>query len=233
LQLNSCTLTDAIGLIAYGDKYDRRYHAPPGDIWAEGEKLHRRKLDLFYPSNSGLPGFSYLTRLETDEKAAALAALERAADRRWSEAADKLLADLMVGQFHAFDEWGRAVPAEFWLTNNLRSPRARGFRFRADDLIAIGAMPTVTAVSHNPADRATAAPGGLPAKLASDPRAVAAFDEMCRFAKEHITSHGKPPKRDAAASAVNMKTTFPVRKARGLYRFLPDELRNPARTPRA
>ena len=41
------------------------------------------------------------------------------------------------------------------------------------------------------------------------------------------------PGRDDAAKEANRLTGFPVREARNLYHFLPDGLRNPARTRRS
>ena len=230
---DSCTLTDAVGRIAYRDEYNGRYYAAPGDAGAEGESRHRRKLDKLYPTNSGLPGISDFAGLRNTEFGTALTAWELADDKRWGDAEHTLLDVLLAGTIKAFDETGNAVPAEFWLANTLLSLRARGFRLRAGDLVAIGLVPSARAVSLNPVGGTTAAHCGLPEELARDPRVVAAFDEMRRFAEECIMSRGGPPKRDDAAKAVNKKTTYPVREARKLYRFLPDRLRNPARTPRS
>lgn len=138
---------------------------------------------------------------------------------------------MLAGAIKAFDETGNAVPAEFWLANDLLSQRALAFRLRAGDLV--GLVPSGRRPSLNPADCATAATVGLPEDLARDPRVAVAFHEMCQFAEECMISRGGPPKRDDAAKAVNKKTTFPVRRARDLYRFLPNGLRNPPRTPRS
>ena len=70
----------------------------------------------------------------------------------------------------------------------------------------------------------------LPAELASDPKAVSAFDAMVTVAKARVASGGTREKRDALAQLVSEQTGYPVRKARDLYRHLPEELRNPTRT---
>jgi len=83
-----------------------------------------------------------------------------------------------------------------------------------------------------PSEQSSPLPDGLPVALANDPKVGAAFDEMCRYAREQVNSHGRPPKRDDVAQIVSRKTGYAVRKARDLYSFLPDGLRNPARTKR-
>jgi hypothetical protein len=138
---------------------------------------------------------------------------------------------LLSGSLKAFDEMGHAVPAESWLSNNLHSPRARAFRLRADDLRTAGLVPSEAAAPASPVNEASAVLNGLPSHLASDPIASAAFDAMYRFAEDFRQQHGGPPLRDDAARAANREVTaYPVRKARSLYRYLPDSLRNPSRS---
>jgi hypothetical protein len=231
---DSCTLTDAIARIAYGNEYDGRYYAAPGDTWAEGETRQRRKVNRRYPTNSGLPGISNLAGMKNPEYDMALAAWKQADSKRWRDAEHFLLAKLLAGTVKAFDEIGHAVPAEFWLSNNLHSPRARAFRLKGADLHATLPVPAGTAAPSDQPETAASLSAGLPPDLANDPSASAAFDEMCRYARQQIASQGKPPKRDEAAQAANrIVTTYPVRKARGLYRYLPPDLRNPSRTLRS
>lgn len=85
-------------------------------------------------------------------------------------------------------------------------------RFRRSDILRL--WPTQTSVE---------VPSGLPPELAGDPKAVQAFTVMLRL------SESGPRKRDGLAAEVNARTTYPVRKARDLYQYLPSELRNPAR----
>ena len=230
---NSCTVTDAIGRIAYGTEYHGRYFAPPGDTWTEAEKRHQRVLDRRYPSDSGLPGISAVIGLKAGEWEIALAAWKQTDKKRWCGAETALSTALQSGTTKAFDEMGVVVPAEFWLANNLRSPRARAFRLRAEDLRTAGLVPPGTAAPACPVDEASTVPNGLPADLASDPNASMAFDAMKRFAEDFVRKRGAPPTRDHAACAANKEVTaYPVRKARDLYRHLPVNLRNPSRSPR-
>jgi hypothetical protein len=64
---------------------------------------------------------------------------------------------------------------------------------------------------------------GLPPELESDPKAVEAFAAMLRHQKVRVE------KRDPLARIIAKETGCTVRLARGLYRHLPKELRNPAR----
>lgn len=231
--VDSCTLTDATGRVAYGNDYHGRYFAPPGDAWAEGEKRHRRRLDMLYPSNSGLPGMSAIMALEENAREMALAAWKQADRKRWSDAEAALSAALLAGKLKAFDDMGLVVPPEFWLANNLRGLRARAFRVRAADLGAAGLLPSGATAPATPLDEASPLPNRLPPELASDQHAAASFEAMKCYATDFVRQRGAPPARDDAARAANKKyTAYPVRKARGLYRYLPAILRNPSRARR-
>ena len=74
------------------------------------------------------------------------------------------------------------------------------------------------------------ATSGLPKDVADDPAAVAVFNAMTDYARKFTTERGVPPSRDDAASmACKEVRGYPIRRAILLYRYLPLELRNPAR----
>jgi hypothetical protein len=122
--MDDCTLTDAIARVAYNREYDGRYNGPPNVAWTEANARALRARDKRYPSNSGLPGTTVLVGLKDETVfAAALQEWKEADRKKWGDAETVLRTELLAGDIRAFDEFGNAVPPEFWLANHLRSRR--------------------------------------------------------------------------------------------------------------
>jgi hypothetical protein len=123
-------------------------------------------------------------------------------------------------------------PIKYWYNKKL--PKFGDIQFNTSEVLTVWPpVPANAAPLLGLPEKSTIEPGGLPADLLNDPSALAAFDAMCQYASKCLASKGKPPKRDDAAQAANRETTYPVRKGRLLYRYLPKDLRNPARTLRS
>ena len=226
----SCIITDAIARLAYGSSYDGRYYAAPGNKYEEAEARNLRKADVQYPTVSRLPNVPDSRQISPEQYEAAMPRWVQENTARWKGSESLLHAALQAGSIKAFDASGRAVPAEFWLANNCRSPETYRFRLKGKDITGLGAASVNATFSPDGRVHTGSTSNGLPADLASDPKAVAAYDVMVTYARERLESQGTREKRDALAPAVSRKTGYPVRKARELYRYLPEELRNPTRT---
>jgi hypothetical protein len=225
----SCILTDAIARLVYGSNYDGRYYAAPGNHHEETEARHRRKLDVLYPTVSGLPNVPKRGQMGSIRYDIAMTLWAHEAATRWKKCEDRLHAALVAGSIKAFDANGQAVPAEFWLANNCRNPETYRFRLKGKDIAGLGAVLVNATFTASVCVQTGLTPNALPADMASDPKAVAAYDVMVAYARERLASQRTREKRDALAQVVSRKTGYPVGKARNLYRHLPVDLKNPPR----
>lgn len=123
--------------------------------------------------------------------------------------------DVLIHPMLTIELWNQltidnAASATAW--NARRSLAFDDVRFRSADILRLW-----------PPHKLSLGGEALPPELASDPLAVRAFDDMIRRSESGIQ------KRDTLARDVSKETGYPVRKARLLFKYLPENLRNPAR----
>lgn len=131
----SCTLYQAIALLAYRDEdVARRYGAKPG-IPESGRD--QRKRDTLYPTNSNLPGTETFKGAKDERVHRALVQRwEEQDNANWSVARGQLWSAVQADDVSTFDRNGK-VEQDFWLTHNLDNPEVQHFRFRRSDLMRL------------------------------------------------------------------------------------------------
>jgi hypothetical protein len=161
--LRSFTLLDATARIVDGAAYDKRYATLPGDTDSEQAAQRRRKHDQRNaswltiaapsvrcepPGGAGIDSVPH-SRITPPRKTDTVAnipdviieAKKKAKDAEavaWGAAERQLCDWLWKGRIEALDGDGRTVPSTFWAAvSKFREASARGYRVRADGLLAL------------------------------------------------------------------------------------------------